>query len=88
MSQVTVQGGAAAAGSSGVLTIILGAELKRRGIDASPEELIAFASFLAPTLHVVSRISAAMTRAAIKKWFGVDIEAAAAPAAPPPATAA
>lgn len=70
------------AGSSGVLTIIIGAELKRHGIEASPEELLAIASVLAPTLHTVSKIAAAVTRAAIKRWVGVDIYA---PDSPPPA---
>lgn len=82
MADVTVQGGAAAAGSSGVLTVILGAEAKRHGIDVGADELIAFAAILAPTLHVASRFIAAGVSKLSEKWFGTDVSK------PPPAAAA
>ena len=82
MAQVSVSGGTAAATSSGILTIILGAELKRRNIAIDQEELLAVAALLAPTLHVSARVVTAIVRAAVKKWVGIDIEA---PDAPPAA---
>jgi hypothetical protein len=84
MADVTVQGGAAAAGSSGVLTVILGAEAKRRGVEIGPDELIAFAAILAPVLHVGSRFVAAGVSKLSQRWFGTDVSTP----PPPPAAAA
>lgn len=62
-----------AGGSSGVLTIILNAELQRRGVPISSEELVAIASVLAPSLHMLATIAGAIAAAILKKFVGVDV---------------
>jgi hypothetical protein len=70
---VTVGGAAAATGSAGALTIVLSAELQRRNVPVSSEELVALVALLSPTLHVLSRTISAVAAAVAKKWFGAAV---------------
>lgn len=70
----TIQGAAAAAGSSGLLIVIAQAELKRRNINMDPQELIAIATLLAPILHTAARVIQAISRTLVQKYAGIDID--------------
>lgn len=71
---VTLQGAGLSMTTSGLLTIVINAELQRRHINMDPQELMALMGLLAPTLHTSARVIQAVTRTFVKRWTGVDIE--------------
>jgi hypothetical protein len=71
---VTLAGGAAAAGSSGLIMVIAQAELQRRHIAMEQNELLAIVALLAPVIHTAARIVQTISASIVRRYVGIDIQ--------------